>query len=144
MSLPCQNARAAAVANLVAMFTATSETAAQAPSDFGTDFRVPSGESLYQVRTLPVEIKNISTNDIHFGVKVSIDIHHNRSSYADELLFMTTVVNGAFSYLLDSDLWESRANVYGIGEDGAESDEIEREGNVLTYSFAITLLVDNL
>ena len=144
MSAPCVTARAAAVLNLTDWFTAVGETAAQAGSDFGTDFRVPSGQSLYQVRTLPVGLQYTSGNEIYYEVKVAIDIHHNRSSYADELNFQTVVVNGAFAYLFDRALWVSRSNVYAIAEDGAESDEIEREGDVLTYSFAITLLMDNL
>ena len=144
MSVPSVSARAAAVLNLTAMFAATGETATQAASDYGTDFRVTAGQSAYQVQTFPTGVSGSDMNVPHYSVTVQVFIHHHATSYADELDFMATVIDGAFLYLMDTDLWESRAHVYQMDDDSITSVAIEREGKVLTYAFAVTLQVDNL
>jgi hypothetical protein len=144
VSSPSANARAAAVLNLAAMFTATSETATQAASDFGTDFRITAGQSAYQIQTHPTGVSGADMNVPLAQVTVRIFIHHNATNYADELDFMTNVINGAFVYLMDTTLWESRTSIYRMEDESIASVAIEREGKVLTYAFEVTLQADSL
>jgi len=144
VSVPSQSARAAALANLTAMFTATGETSTQAASDYGTDFRVTAGQSAFQIQTHPTGVSGDDMNVPFYEVEVRIFIHHNATNYADELAFMQTVADGAFLYLMDTDLWESRAHIYRMLDESLASVPIEKEGKVLTYAFAVTLQVDNL
>lgn len=138
-----QNAYSAAQQSILTLWVLVTKEAAA--SNFGTDFRVSAGTESYQIQVRHDGIEISQSNVNYFRVRVTMLFHHKRTSLADERTWMYTTLN-PFRLLTAHLQWTQQAHVYDLAdEDGdPESSDIEREGNVLTWTFGITLLVDNL
>jgi hypothetical protein len=144
-TFPSQSAFNAAQLNIVGLYASRALTQSVAPTHHGTDFRLTAGTERWQIHVRPDGIEIGESNITYYRVRVTILMHHLITSIVDEVNFIYKTMDQAFVYFYPSSIWTAKAHIYNLAdEDGdPESSDIEREGNVLTWTFGITLLVDN-
>lgn len=145
MPTPFEDLYAAAKAIMAdANTAATWTTLTQAPSNYGTDFRIPVGDAWYQVRLSLVESYARSSNDSHPRAIVVVAINHRRDDLADEEEFLhKTMPEIATNRLLLSSIWAAESGVFGLQDDPEpEVSEGERIGNVITFEVSAVVLAD--
>jgi hypothetical protein len=121
---------------------ATSKTIAQAPSSYGTDFRIPEGQALYQTRI--VRERDYLNSNVNYprGI-VEIGIHHYASSFADEVAFMTATMSEASNRFLRNSYWIAEAGVFNLDPNvEPEISDGERVGNVISFVITASVLMD--
>jgi hypothetical protein len=113
-----------------------------APSHFGTDFRITPGEARYQDRIVGAT-KYGNSNDLHRRATVVINIHHYVTGPSDESYFHKTTMGYAADRFLDHNIWEAESGILGLEPDtDVELSDGERVGNVITFEFTASVILD--
>lgn len=142
MPTPYQDLYTAAKAMMALVDTAASHNVTQAASNLGTDFRVPSGHSVYQVNIGPQGDAHRATVK-YPRARVVISIHHYRSSLANEEAFLFATMSYVADELLDVTKWEAQSGIYSLDTDAdLEITEGSRNGNVISFAITATVLMD--
>lgn len=129
------------------------------PTNFGDDFLVGSGVDSYQVQVHYEGMDPTAGAGVELSrIRVTIILHHlifgvddtPAQRQADIQYFMLDHVNWMRAFC-EPPLWRARGHIYDVAgapdedKDGdMETEDIERVGDVLTWKYSITLLVDNL
>ncbi len=124
---------------------AASTTVTQAPTNYGSDFRITAGEARYQVQLSPVKDYDRSSNVTHPRAVVTVLIHHHVTTLGNEEAFLHNAMWYAKVRLLDSSIWALEAGVFGLEQtEGLDPviDEGERIGNVITFEASAVVLAD--
>ena len=142
MPTPFDDLYAAAQAIMGDVNTAATTTVTQAPTNYGTDFRITPGAALYQVRISPE--KDIGhSNAIYPRAVVTVLIHHYVNSAANELLFLHNLMSFVADKLLVGSIWTAEAGIFGFEPDeDPEIDEGNRTGNVISFEISASVLMD--
>ena len=129
-------------AMMVDVNAAVTQTVTQAPSNYGTDFRIPNGQVMYQAQISPAEDWRRSTV-IYPRASVSLAIMHRRTALATEEIFLHQVMSDVADRFLDTTIWTAESGVYGLDPDEPpEVGEGSREGNVLVFEVAAVVIMD--
>jgi hypothetical protein len=118
-------------------------TVTQAPTNYGTDFRITPGEARYQVQVSPVKDYARSSNDNHPRAVVVVLIHHYASSLYNEETFTFSTMQIVSDKLLSDSIWAAESGVFGLQHDlEPEISDGERTGNVITFEIEASVLAD--
>jgi hypothetical protein len=128
--------------------TAAATTLTQAPTNYGTDFRITPGAAVYQVQMSP-EKDYGNSNDSNPRAIVTVLIHHYvyGADAAAKLANEESFLHNAMSYVADKllvpSIWSAEPGVYGLqpGVDPEVSDG-SRTGNVITFEVSAAVLAD--
>ena len=116
MPTPFDNLYAAAVAIMADVNTAASGTVIQAPTNYGTDFRITPGSAVYQVQITPQKDYGDS-NDSYPRAIVTVLIHHYVTDIANEKLFLHNAMSFVADKLLVNSIWQ--ANTWPLRSAGS-------------------------
>jgi len=139
------NIYAAAKALMVDVNTAASGTVAQAPTNYGSDFRITAGQALYQVRLSLVKDFDRSSNVTHPRAVVTVLIHHHVTTLGNEEAFLHNMMSFVKDKLTVSTIWGAESGVFGLEQTEGLDPEIsdgERVGNVITFEVSAVVLAD--
>lgn len=143
MPTPFDNIYTAAKAIMADVNTAASTTLTQAPTNYGTDFRITAGEARYQVQISPVKDYARSSNDSHPRAVVTVLIHHYVSSLVNEEAFLHNAMSYVADKLMVGSIWAAEASVFGLQHDlDPEVSDGGRIGNVITFEVSAAVLAD--
>ena len=143
MPTPFDDLYAAAKGIMADVNTAASTTLTQAPTNYGTDFRITAGEARYQVQLSPEKDYPRSSNTTHPRAIVTVLIHHYVSSLANEEAFLHNAMSFVADKLLVASIWTAEASVFGLQDDiDPEISDGERNGNVITFEASAVVLAD--
>ena len=142
MPTPFDDLYAAAQAIMGDVNTAATGTVTQAPTNYGTDFRITAGEARYQIQISP-EKDFGNSNDNYPSAIVTVLIHHYVTTLANEVLFLHNLMSFAADKLLVGSIWQAEAGIYDLqpGID-PEIDDGARTGNVITFGVSAAVLMD--
>ena len=114
----------------------------QAPTNYGLDFRIPSGNAMYQIQIAPKDdFRN--SNVSYPRAEISIAIHHYVSSLANEESFVFDTMFRVSQSLLDAATWIAEAGIFNLEpETEPEISDGAREGNVITFEMVASVLMD--
>ena len=127
---------------MVAVNAAVSQTIAQAPTNYGTDFRITAGTVAYQIQISPISNWKRSTV-VYPRSEVSIAIFHYRTSLTTEETFLHVTLSEIRDKFLDPAMWSAESGVYGLDLDTEpEISEGALVGNVLVFELTATVLSD--
>jgi len=142
MPTPFDDLYAAAQAIMGDVNTAATTTVTQAPTNYGTDFRITPGAALYQVQISP-EKDFGNSNSSYPRAIVTVLIHHYVSSLANEVLFLHNLMSFVADKLLVASIWQAKSGIYDLqpGVD-PEIDDGERTGNVISFEISASVLMD--
>ena len=142
MPTPFDDLYAAAQAIMGDVNTAATNTVTQAPTNYGTDFRITPGAALYQVQISP-EKDFGNSNSSYPRAIVTVLIHHYVSSLANEEAFLHNAMSFVADKLLVRSIWTAESGVYALEPDvePVVSDG-ERTGNVITFEVSASVLAD--
>jgi len=123
-----------------AQVTAPAITMAQAPTNYGDDFRIPPGEALWQIVLTP-EAPYRNSNLTYPRAVVTVRVYFYADSLANEESFLHTTVSAIADEWLDVGQWQAEAGVYGF-QPGIEPEVADggREGNVITIEASAVVL----
>jgi len=131
----------AAKAIMVLANAAAPTTLVQAPTNYGTDFRITPGSGLYQVQVSP-EFDYHKGTVSHPKAIVVVLVHHFVSSLANEESFLHSSMFQVSERLLDRTFWRAEPGIYDFEpEVEPELSDAEREGNVITFDIAASILM---
>jgi len=133
---------AAASAIMADVNTAATQTVLSlAPTNYGTDFRITPGAGVYQIQLAPVHPYPGNSNLNYPRAVVTVLVHHY--VLANEDAFTLDTMYQVVEYLSSHSVWQAEAGVYDLQPD-EEPDvaEGEREGNVITFSVSVAVLMD--
>ncbi len=139
------NIYAAAKAIMADVNTAASGTVTQAPTNYGSDFRITAGQALYQVRLSLVKDFVRSSNDSNPRAVVNVLIHHHVTTLANEEAFLHNMMSFVKDKLTVSTIWGAESGVFGLELTEGLEPEIsdgERVGNVITFEVSAVVLAD--
>jgi hypothetical protein len=147
MAVPYQAIHDAAVAIIGDVETPSGAVITQAPSNYGTDFRITPGEARFQVQLSIEKNYPLSSNESYPRAIVTILIHHYATSLADENTFAHFTMQVLAQYLMVSSVWGAESGVRGFQPDGSshidpEISDGERVGNVITFEISAAVLAD--
>jgi hypothetical protein len=141
MPTPYEDLYAGVKAMMADVNTAASHNVTQAASNYGTDFRVPSGHSVYQVQIRPRT--DYSRATVRYPrCDVVVAIHHYVSSFANEEAFLYATMSTVADTLLDVTKWQAESGIFSLDPD--ETPEVSdgaRTGNVITFEVTATALM---
>ncbi len=142
MPTPFDDLYAAAQALMAAVNTAATGTVTQAPTNYGTDFRITAGEALYQVQISPE--KDYPRGNInHPSAIVTVLIHHYVTTLVNEVLFLHNLMSFAADNLLVGTVWQAESGIYDLQpEIDPEIDDGARTGNVITFGITAAVLMN--
>ncbi len=142
MPTPFEDLYTAAKAMMVLVDAAASHNVTQAASNYGTDFRVPPGHSVYQVQIFPQP--DYSRANLQYPrAEVSVAIHHYRTSLANEEAFSQVTMSHVADELLDVLKWQAQSGIFSLEPD--EDPTISQgslDGNVITFELTAVVLLD--
>lgn len=141
---PFDKLYAAAKAIMVDVNTAATETTlGQAPTNYGTDFRIPISTGMYQIQIAPMKDYGGDSNVSYPNAIVSVLIHHYVTTLANEESFLHDTMSYVADALLVESVWQAEAGVFSFqpGVD-PEIDDGGREGNVITFTVEASILMD--
>ncbi len=142
MPTPFEDLYTAAKAMMVLVDAASPANVTQAASNYGLDFRVPSGNAVYQIQATPSEDWHRGTVD-YPRAQVSIAIHHYVSSLANEEAFLHQTMSHVADELLNRTKWTAQAGVFDLEpETEPEISDGARDGNVITFEITASVLMD--
>ena len=133
----------AAKALMATVNAAAATVVVQAPTNYGTDFRITPGSAVYQVQiSIEKDYGGDSNASYPRGV-VTVLIHHYVSSLIDEEYFLHTVMSLVADNLLVGSVWQAQANIYDLQREvDPEISDGERVGNVITFEVSAVVLAD--
>ena len=142
MPTPFEDLYTAGKAIMALVDTAAPANVTQAPSNYGLDFRIPSGNAMYQIQIAPKDdFRN--SNLSYPRAEVSIAIHHYASSLANEEAFLHQTMSFVADELLDGTKWVAQSGVFNLEpETEPEISDGTREGNVITFEMVASVLMD--
>jgi hypothetical protein len=113
-----------------------------APSHYGTDFRITPGAGVTQVQITP-QMPYINSNVSYPRAVVAVLIHHYIMGIANEESFTLDLMNSIADQLMSRTLWSAQSGIYGLqpGID-PEISAGERTGNVLTFEVSAVVLAE--
>ena len=142
MSTPFDDLYAAAQAIMADVNSLSITTVTQAPTNYGTDFRVPVTEARYQVQITPQK-DYVNSNVNYPRAIIAILIHHNVSSITNEKYFLHTVMSHVADKLLVKSVWRAEDGIYDIQPDtDTEIEDGGRTGNVISFVASAIVLMD--
>lgn len=142
MPTPFEDLAARIAVMMAAVATASGETITLAPDTYGDDFRIPDGESMYQVRMSPAEDWHRATLK-YPRIEVEILIHHMIDIDADRIAFLHETMSYATDEFLDRGPWKAEPGIYALDpEDEPEIDGGDLAGKVISYTITATVLMD--
>ncbi len=142
MPTPFDDLYAAAQALMTAVNTAATGTVTQAPTNYGTDFRITAGEARYQIQISPEKDFGNATSSYPSAI-VTVLIHHYVTTLANEALFLHNLMSFVADKLLVATIWQAEAGIYDLRpEVDPEIDDGERTGNVITFGVSAAVLMD--
>jgi len=142
MPTPFDDLYTATKAIMADVNTAASTTLTQAPTNYGTDFRITSGEARYQVQMSP-EKDYGNSNDSNPRAIITVLVHHYVSSLANEESFLHNAMSYVADKLLVTSIWSAESGVYGLQPNvDPEVSDGERTGNVITFEISASVLAD--
>jgi len=122
---------------------ATWTTLTQAPTNYGSDFRIPSGEGRYQIQISPQKNYGGDPNVTYPRVICTVLIHHYVASLADEVEFLHKTMSEAIDRLTVGTVWGAESGIFAFQPDTEpDVDEGDREGNVITFEISAVVLAD--
>jgi hypothetical protein len=142
MPTPFEDLYTAAKAIMTLVNSASALTVAQAPSNYGDDFRIASAAVAYQIQIEPRDDYSRGTLE-YPRAQVTILLHHYAGSLANEETFCHETMSHMADQFLPATKWEAQAGVYSL--DPEEEPEISsegREGNVISFSATAVVLLD--
>ncbi len=142
MPTPFEDLYAAAKAIMAAVNTAAPTTIVQAPTNYGTDFRITAGQGLYQVQILP-ERDRPQSNVNYPRAVCTVLLHHYVTSLANEESFLHGTMSELADRWLVGSVWIAQPGIFGFdpGVD-PEIDEGERVGNVISFEASAVVLMN--
>lgn len=142
MPTPFEDLNTAVKAMMALVNAAASHNVVQAIENFGTDFQVTSGHSVYQIHISPRE--DFSRGSVIYPrAEVTIFIHHYASGLVAQELFQFVTMSHVADELLDVTKWQAQSGVFSLDPD--EDPEISDgsiEGRVITFEVTATVLMD--
>ena len=132
----------AATQIMAAVNTAAPTTIVQAPSNYGTDFRITPGEGLYQVKIL-AERDRPRSNQNYPRAIASVLLHHFVTTLTNEENFLHITMNELADRWLVESIWQAESGIFSFdpGVD-PEIDEGERVGNVISFEASAVVLMN--
>ena len=137
-----------AVADLamVAVGIASANPVVGAPTDYGTDFRIPQGEALFQIQLTQQEDYAVDSNRQVPRFLLSVLIHHYVTTLVNEKEFVHDTMDLVVDNLVTRSTWNSAAardaGLYDIEpETDIEISNEGREGNVITFEVTASVLM---
>lgn len=144
MPTATENLYTAAAAMMSIVNGSAPTTLSQAPTSYGSDFRITPGSGLYQIQA-SYGGYFFRSNQKYPIIVLTILIHHNVNSSSNETSFLGQTIDLARSTLLDRSAWADGVG-YGIHEVDRDEylsiGEVSRIGNVITFEFRGTMLMD--
>ena len=117
-------------------------TLTQAPTNYGTDFRITPGQGLYQVQLTPERVYRNSNLSYPRAI-VTVRIHHYVNSLASEVAFLHDTLGEIADRFLISATWSAETGIYATQPDiEPEMDDGGRTGNVITFEASAVVLAD--
>jgi hypothetical protein len=142
MATPMGDMYAAANAIMATVNAAASTTVAQAPTNYGTDFRITPGSAAYQVQITPEKDYGDSNSSYPRAI-VTVLIHHYVSSLMNEEYFLFTVMSLVADNLLVASVWQAQTKIFDLQRDiDPEIEDGGRVGNVITFEVSAVVLAD--
>jgi hypothetical protein len=133
---------AAIVAIIDNIETAVTKTIAAAPTNFGDDFRIPTGTAMFQARIVR-EHDYVNSNVNYPRAIVEIAIHHYATNLADEVSFMNVTMSEVSARFLANSYWIAEAGVFNLEPDvDPEIGDGERVGKVVSFLVTASILMD--
>jgi hypothetical protein len=143
MPTPFDDLYTAAKAIMADVNTAASTTLTQAPTNYGTDFRIIPGEARYQVQISPEKDYPLSSNESYPRAIVTVLIHHYAESLANEESFLHNAMSFVADKLLVASIWSAESGIYDLQpEVDPEMEDGGRIGNVITFEASAVVLMD--
>lgn len=135
---------AAAKALMAAANTAATETVfTQAPTNYGTDFRITPGAGLYQIQISPQKKFGEDSNLTYPRAIVTVLVHHYVTTLANEESFLHDSISFIADELLVGGKWSAEAGVFDLNPGiDPEVEDGGRVGNVITFEFNAVVLAD--
>jgi len=127
---------------VAAASAASTTTLTQAGSNYGTDFSIPSGTGLYQVKVQPEQ--DYPRGTVNYPrATVTILIHHYRSSLVNEEAFLHSTMFQVAERVLVGSVWTAESGIFGLdpNEEPAIEDG-ERVGNVISFQVTAVVLMN--
>ena len=113
-----------------------------APSDYGTDFRITPGAGVTQIQVAP-QMPYINSNVSYPRAVVSVLIHHYVTGSVNEQSFTLGLMNSIADQLMSRTLWAAQSYIYGLQPDiDPEISDGERTGNVITFEVSAVVLAE--
>lgn len=136
-----QNLYAAAKSILADVATAAPATIAQAPTNYGDDFKITPGTTAYQIRIAP-QRDRMNSNIAYPRAIVTVALHHYVSNLADEEDFLHVEMQSVSDALLVESVWQAESGIYGF-QTGIEPEinDGERVGNVISFEASAVVLM---
>ena len=148
MATPFEDIYAAARAIMQDANTAASwVTLTQAPTNYGTDFRITPGQGRYQVQITAQPDYGADSNALYPRVIVTVLVHHyilrGGGALADEVQFLHKTMGVVADYLMVSSTWRAESGIFDLQVDiEPEVENGGRVGNVLTFEISVVVLAD--
>ena len=146
MATPLDDIYAAAVAIMADVNTAATGTVIQAPTNYGTDFRITPGSAVYQVQMASELNSAIDANNSYPRATVTVLIHNyvlKNDSLANEKLFLHNMMSHAADLLMVGSTWQAESGIFDLQRDiDPEVSDGERVGNVITFEVSSVVLAD--
>ena len=118
------------------------QTISQAPTNYGTDFRITAGEVSYQIQINGAG-NWLRSTVVYPRADVSIAVYHYRTSLATEEAFTNVTMSAVRDKFMAAANWSAESGVYGLDpEVEPEISEGGIEGKVLFFEFTATALMD--
>ena len=142
MPTPFEDLYTAARVLVDAVDAVSPTTVTQAPTNYGTDFRITPSQARYQVQISPEKDYGANANATHPRAIVTVLIHHYVSSLANEVLFLHDTMSTVADKLLDGALWRAESGIFDLQPDvDPELEDGGRTGNVITFEISASLLM---
>lgn len=145
MATPLEDLYAEIQVMMAAVASASPEAITLAPDVYGTEFRIPDGDSMYQIQLSPAGFYHRGT--VKFPrADVEILIAHMIVIDADRTAFLHETMNHAIDKFVPRGEWVGRGvtGVFGLDPDDDEPDISagELQAKVITYTISATVLMD--
>ena len=128
-----ENIATASKAIMVLTATAASKTITQAASNYGTNFKVPSGACRYQLQLQPQDDDKTSDSNLVFpNVELTVLLHGGVTTLATEETFTNVTLWHLKEQFFDASVWEGQGSYLLDLEETPAVEVTGREGNVIS------------
>lgn len=139
-----QSMYTAAQTIMAAAAAASPTTLTQAPTNYGSDFRITPGQARYQIQITPEKVYQNSNLNFPRAI-VTVLIHHYATNLASEVAFLHDTLGQVADRFLLSSTWAAQTGIYAL-QPGVEPemDDGGKIGKVITFEASAVVLADGV